>query len=419
MNRAIKTFMALALSAGTLAAGQPAHAASFKTAPGVSMDLWVTWPDESRWGDRDAMLPFPEWRRSVTMDRLETLKGRGIGMIRLPVDPSPFLSSSAAALRGELLDQVGGAVRELAAAGFRVILDLHSIPAGPNRSIGTAQVLESETLFDAYLAFVRDAARLVARMDPQTVALEVMNEPVSGCTSPDERKDWEEKLKRLYAAARASALDTTLILSGACWGGAEGLAALDPGIIPDDNIMWSFHSYAPFILTHQGAGWTGDVSPYATGIPFPPNGENATRTKAALDAIRARVDAEAPFARKSGIIAFVEEELAKLDTPEKLAAEMEKPFATVAEWASRHGVAPADIILGEFGMIRQEYGHDFVMKPHWRAAYVEAMASHAMRHGFAWSVWGYGGAFGVVEEFEGRPAEPDVLDALQRAATPK
>ncbi len=45
------------------------------------------------------------------------------------------------------------------------------------------------------------------------------------------------------------------------------------------NLIWSFHSYAPFILTHQGAGWTGDVSPYATGLPYPPFGEN----KAAVD----------------------------------------------------------------------------------------------------------------------------------------
>lgn len=417
MNRAIKTFMAVGLGTAALTAAIPASAASFKPAPGISMDLWVTWPDESRWSESAAMLPFPEWRRSVTIDRLARLKKHGIGMIRLPVDPSPFLSENAAPLRDELLLSVGDTVRGLAGAGFRVILDLHSIPAGPNRSIGTAQVLEDETLFEAYLAFVRDAARLVARTDPQSVALEVMNEPVSGCASQEERLDWQEKLRRLYAAARASALDTTLILSGACWGTAEGLSALDPKVIPDGNVMWSFHSYAPFILTHQGAGWTGDVSPYATGIPFPPNADNAAETASALEAIRQRVDADAPFLRKAGIKAFVEEELAKLDTPEKLAAAIEEPFAAVAGWAERNGIASGDIILGEFGMIRQEYGHDFVMKPQWRAAYVETMIRQAKARGFAWSVWGYGGAFGVVEEFEGRPAEPDVLDVIGRAAS--
>ena len=204
MNRAIKTFMAVGLGTAALTAAIPASAASFKPAPGISMDLWVTWPDESRWSESAAMLPFPEWRRSVTIDRLARLKKHGIGMIRLPVDPSPFLSENAAPLRDELLLSVGDTVRGLAGAGFRVILDLHSIPAGPNRSIGTAQVLEDETLFEAYLAFVRDAARLVARTDPQSVALEVMNEPVSGCASQEKRLDWQEKLRRLYAGSRKS-----------------------------------------------------------------------------------------------------------------------------------------------------------------------------------------------------------------------
>ncbi|HRY27193.1 MAG TPA: NAD(+)/NADH kinase, partial [Geminicoccaceae bacterium] len=98
----------------------------------------------------------------------------------------------------------------------------------------------------------------------------------------------------------ATALETlvdgrpaTLVVSGACWGGADGLVALDPSRFPDDNLVWSFHSYAPFILTHQGAGWTGDISPYATGLPYPPYGANARETAAALKAIRARVRAEA------------------------------------------------------------------------------------------------------------------------------
>ena len=67
-------------------------------------------------------------------------------------------------------------------------------------------------------------------------------------------------------------------------------------------------------------------------------------------------------------------------------------------------------------MIRQEYQNPFVMKPEWRAAYVEAMIGHAQKHGFAWSVWGFGGAFGVVQEFDGRDAEPDVLGVIGKAA---
>ncbi len=76
-------------------------------------------------------------------------------------------------------------------------------------------------------------------------------------------------MKQAFAAARASATRLTLVLSGACWGGAEGLAKIDPKDIADDNIIWSFHSYDPFILTHQGATWAGDFAAHVYGLPFP------------------------------------------------------------------------------------------------------------------------------------------------------
>jgi endoglucanase len=65
-------------------------------------------------------------------------------------------------------------------------------------------------------------------------------------------------------------------------------------------------------------------------------------------------------------------------------------------------------------MIRQEYGNPFVIPPVARAAYVKDMVGRAESRGYAWSVWSYGGAFGIVEEFEGRKAEPDVLEMMRK-----
>jgi endoglucanase len=51
---------------------------------------------------------------------------------------------------------------------------------------------------------------------------------------------------------------------------------------------------------------------------------------------------------------------------------IEEPFTTVGQWAQSNGIPPNDILLGEFGMIRQEYGNDFVMPAASRAAYVRS-----------------------------------------------
>ena len=134
---------------------------------------------------------------------------------------------------------------------------------------------------------------------------------------------------------------------------------------------------------------------------------------AALDRIRDRIRAEAPWLRQSGLISYLDEQVALVDTPEKLGAVMDAPFDRVKAWAERNGIDPADIILGEFGMIRQEWEGDFTMPAAYRAAYVRDMAARAERAGFPWSVWSYGGAFGVGEEFDERRAEPDVLEMIR------
>lgn len=399
-----------------LLSGQSATAASFSVKRGINLDIWTTWPEESRWGDPAVILPFPEWRRSLDEAGLRKLKAAGFDFVRMPVDPAPFLSEKTQGLRERLLESVHDSARLVNAAGLKVIVDLHLIPAGGNRSIGMAEVMQMPELFDAYVELVRAMARTLAQEDPSLVALELMNEPLLDCEA-DGTNLWPERLSRLFAAARASATRLTLVLSGACGGSADTLAKVDPRTLPDGNILWSFHSYQPFLLTHQGATWAGDFIPHVTGLPFPLDAVPRHELEAAVEKIRERIRREAPWMRQAGLLSYLDEQIVALDTEEELQANMDKPFTVVSDWARRNGIAPSDVLLGEFGMIRQEYGSDFVMPAASRAAYVRNMIEDAEAHGFAWAVWSYGGAFGIVEEFDGRPAEPDVMEMIRRLPT--
>jgi hypothetical protein len=113
------------------------------------------------------------------------------------------------------------------------------------------------------------------------------------------------------------------------------------------------------------------------------------------------------------MLAYLDEQIALMDTREELDALMDAPLDTVAAWAQKHGISPQNILLGEFGMIRQEYGNPHVVPGRYRAAYVADMIARAERHGFPWAIWSYGGAFGTVDEFEGRKAEPDVVEVVR------
>ncbi|TJV71200.1 MAG: glycoside hydrolase family 5 protein [Mesorhizobium sp.] len=406
----IKSLMAALLALGALAL--PARAATFSMKRGLNLDQWVTWPTEDKWSERQAILPYPEWRKFLKQDDLKALKEAGLDFLRMPVDPSPFLSDRTAALRDDLYASVLDSARMINRAGLKVIVDLHLIPAGGNRKIGMGQVMDEPAVFDAYAEVVRNMAKTLAREDPKQVALELMNEPIVDCDANGTHL-WPDRQKKLFAAARASATRLTLILTGGCYSNAESLARIDPGTIPDDNIIWTFHSYDPFLLTHQGATWAGDFIQYVTGLPYPLTAVPKAQLGMTLDTIRDRIRIEAPWARQSGMLAYLDEQVAAMDSPEKLAAVMDAPFRTVDAWAKANGVRPQDITLGEFGMIRKEYGNGFVMPAAYRAAYVRDMIARAEAHGFSWSAWSYGGAFGVVDAFDGEKAEPDVMDVIR------
>lgn len=388
-----------------------AHGATFSAQRGLNLDLWVTWPAESDWSEASVLLPFPEWRRHLDKTDLAALKESGFDFLRMPIDPAAFLAESAAPLRDKLFAETLAAVRMVNAAGLKVIVDMHLIPTGGGRTVGMTEVMDDPTMFDRYVGIVRSMANALSEEDPKMVAFELMNEPVVDCDDDDEEL-WPDRQERLHAAARAAAPNLTLVLTGACWGGAEGLAKLDPADFADDNLMWDFHSYKPFLLTHQGALWAGDFIRYVTGLPYPPHTVQPAELEAALDAIRNTIRTEAPLVRRLGMLAYLDELMAEIDTKEELDAAMDRPFSIISRWAAEHGVDPRNILLGEFGMIRQEYGNDHIVPASDRAAYLKDMIARAEEAGFAWSIWSYGGAFGIVEAFGGQAAEPEVLEMV-------
>ncbi|MER9104236.1 cellulase family glycosylhydrolase [Mesorhizobium sp. M0140] len=403
LTAALFVLMALAL---------PGQTATFSMKRGLNLDQWVTWPGEDQWGDATAILPYPEWRKFLGENDLKALKDAGFDFLRMPVDPSPFLSDQTVTLRDDLYASVLDSVRMINRAGLKVVVDMHLIPAGGSRKIGMAQVMDDPRTFDTYVEMVRKMARTLASEDPAQVAFEPMNEPIVDCDS-DGTTLWPDRQRKLFAAARSSATKLTLVLTGACYSAASSLEKIDPKTIPDDNVIWAFHSYDPFLLTHQGATWAGDFIPYVTGLPYPLSAVPKAQLDVTLDTIRARIKAEAPWTRQSGLLAYLDEQVASMDSLDKLLGLMDAPFKKVEAWAKANRVKPENITLGEFGMIRQEYGNSYVMPADYRAAYVRDMIGRAEAHGFSWSVWSYGGAFGIVDAFNGDKAEPVVMDVIR------
>ncbi len=386
----------------------PARAETISLARGISLDTWLTWPADARLADPGIVSGFPEWRERISDTQLATIKATGFDFVRLPIDPAIFLWPANADKRKTLLSGTMQAVQRLKAAGLKVVVDVHAQPVAPGwRTIGSQTYLASDTAFLRYINLIEELSHALSEEDPARVALELMNEPTLDCAARSwNRKDrWPALLLRLHKAARKAAPRLTLVLSGACWGSAAGLARIDPRLIQDDNVVWSFHNYEPFIFTHQGAAWTGGGETYVTNLEFPPNKK---QRRAMLNDADARIAAaKLGTSQKARLRRELRANLERYFNHGR--RDMEKPFAIVQSWARKHKIAPNRIVLGEFGAHRPGGA---LLYDDSRARYLRAVRRLADDAGFAWSVWSWSGTFSLSASNDGHIFAPKLTGSL-------
>src|SRR4051812_39374166 len=106
---------------------------------------------------------------------------------------------------------------------------------------------ESQT--DRFLSYWRQIA-LRYRTRPDSVLLELLNEPHGSLTSAI----WNKLLARAISAVRETNPKRIIVVGPADYNGHQQLDNLE---IPDadDNLIVTFHYYAPGSFTHQGAPW--------------------------------------------------------------------------------------------------------------------------------------------------------------------
>ena len=99
-------------------------------------------------------------------------------------------------------------------------------------------------------------------LDPEKAVFELRNEP------HDMTADvWRTQANELISTVRKIAPNHTLIVGAEDWNGLDALIKMKP--YDDDNIIYTFHFYDPFIFTHQGATWAGDGLSDIKGATFP------------------------------------------------------------------------------------------------------------------------------------------------------
>ena len=292
----------------------------------------------------------------------------GLKHVRLCVAPRVIMNRTSGEVIAERGKQLEAAVERFHRAGLLVMVDIHNEDR-PSELDPAWQ--------DAFVKFWGALAKQLSRFDPEMTILEIINEPVFA----RREEEWNVLNARLAAAIRQNAPQHTIVTSGPDWGGIDGLKKLK--LLPDKNVVYSFHCYDPFPFTHQGATWAGDAVKPLRNVPYPSSPEAVEPLLAAL--------ANSPSSK-----GMLENYGRQRWNKEKLAAR----FREGIEWGAKNQVP---LYCGEFGVFPR------YARPEHRANWFRDFGEVLAENKIGWAVWGWDEGFGLNRKMvNGKP----VVDAV-------
>ena len=192
-----------------------------------------------------------EWGRPIADDDFTIIKAAGFATVRLPVRFSAHAQAAAPyTIDAAFMARVHHVVDLATAAGLNIIIDLHNYD-----ELFTDPDGNSARFAGLWKLVAADFAKA-----PTSVWFELSNEPHDKLTNKNLLAVFDPAL----AAIRLTNPTRPVIVGGEGYSGIGSLATLpmpaDPYVVP------TFHSYDPFMFTHQGATFIKPTPPLGRAL---------------------------------------------------------------------------------------------------------------------------------------------------------
>ena len=245
MKKFFSILLVSALFCGILSAGNvPKIQKALPFSKGVNMPVWME-------GSRLNTLLYNK-------KDFENAKSLGVEVVRVPIWFEIWNQGAPDyKIAPECFEMIDKAVNWCDELGMFIIIDFHNDCNGSSKTNPKIEQILLK-VWPQIAAHCKDMK--------SHVIYEVMNEPhfSSGNIKADCSK-WAKIQGKALQAIRAADPDRLVIVGGGDWNSLDSMLALpDYG---DQNLIYNFHDYTPFLFTHQGAGWTNIKR--LTKIPFP------------------------------------------------------------------------------------------------------------------------------------------------------
>ncbi|MBN2315268.1 MAG: glycoside hydrolase family 5 protein [Sedimentisphaerales bacterium] len=282
------------------------------------------------------------------------IKSLGCDVIRLPINLHSMTSDKLDYVIDPLLfyflDQIIDWAEELE---LHLILDNHSFDSDTDTNPGIIEILVP--------VWTQIAQRYKDRSS--YLYYEVLNEPhgISDVT-------WNTIQHQVVNAIRRIDQIHTIIVGPAGWNSYNHLKEMP--FRADNNLIYTFHFYDPFLFTHQGASWTNPSMTSLAGVPFPYDADLMPPCPTELEDT------------------WVEDRMANYHVEGTV--EYVKTLIDIA--ADFQAARNVPLFCGEFGVYMPN--SDEADRIYWYSI----VRQHLEEKGIAWTTWDYTEGFGLFQQ---------------------
>ncbi len=220
-----------------------ARLTAFKRAKSLDNGISVSWLEQT-WNSNI----FKE--KALKSSDFQLLKHLGFKSVRIPVAFEYFASQHIPV--EQIFSQIDNIVKQCSLYGLKLIIDYHGGGFNDNNYKD-----ETKTITNTWLTI----AKRYRQVNANELFFELYNEPPHM-----DPQIWKDAAYNIVNAIRKVDKERTLIIGASNYNSIYELSRFVR--LADENVIYTFHFYEPFLFTHQGAAWAGDQES-TVGIPFP------------------------------------------------------------------------------------------------------------------------------------------------------
>ncbi len=202
---------------------------------------------------------FEHFRGYITEKDVRYIYELGMDHIRLGFDQI-VLEEKPGVYREEIFSLMERFLDWCERYGLHVVLNLHKAVGNYCDIQEAVQLLDDAELQDRFILLWETIEKRFS--DRPDVAFELLNE----VRDVDPQK-WNALAQRTVDAIRRKNAARKIILGSTCWNSAFTLKDLK--VFDDENVVYTFHTYAPFSFTHQRGVLQSDTLYYNREMPYP------------------------------------------------------------------------------------------------------------------------------------------------------